>query len=172
MNKLLPELAKIETEYFDLCNHLPPIPLDIEVMRASSKGNVPFDSMSPNTFTLSVVRIARRITTQFTKDIDDWLDERSQELRKPLVKQLGEISVLLDDVHERLAKARFYSIEPIFRSTDSFLRVLSRGLRVFFWPSLRRERARIEAHELEIEFDRLLQKRLSWSPFWPLNQKA
>ena len=200
VNKLLPELAKIESNYFTAFDHLPPIPFDFEVMRRYSRGEIPFDPASPGSFVQAVVRMARELMPEYRQDMEAWLEKQADVLKRPLRTQLDELGVRIIDVQEALVsiRTRPFFVGQVARLTPmaaalAGISYLSAGgalalflddmigyalmavgvaslvvtpLLSFYWrdryrirTAEARERAAIEARNLERDLDRLTHER-------------
>jgi MinD-like ATPase involved in chromosome partitioning or flagellar assembly len=106
VNKILPELARIESDYFVAWRHLPPIPFDFAVMRAYTRGEVPFDTENPSPFARALVRVASSLLPELSRALDDWLQHKVVALKRPLEEQLGGLVLQISRLEDELLRLK------------------------------------------------------------------
>ena len=106
VNKLLPEYANIQSDYFTAWNHLPPIPFDFEVMRAYAHGTIPWNPRESGQFSKSIVKMTRELLPSLKNKIDSWFNTMDLEFKKPEIQQLKNIQDEIDNAIETIARLR------------------------------------------------------------------
>lgn len=89
LNKILPEFIKGYGEFMSVTKYLPPIPWDIDVVRAYAKRELAFDIDGTNDFTLALIQTSRLLLDSVCHDdIETWMEERAYSLKAPILNQL------------------------------------------------------------------------------------
>lgn len=106
VNKMLPEFAKIQRDYFTAWNHLPPIPFDFEVMRSYAHAEIPWNTEELAQFTKSIARMSYELLPEYREDINTWLNQKTEEFKQPTIKEYKEMQLKLEEAMEKLARIR------------------------------------------------------------------
>ena len=113
VNKMLPELAKIEKDYFIAWNHLPPIPFDINVMRSYSRGIIPIEFENAEAFKTSIIRLIPALLPQLKNTVQNWVLQQADIIKQPLINQLDDIKNKMKDIQEMIVNLQLSSESPI-----------------------------------------------------------
>jgi hypothetical protein len=91
-NKVLPEFAKKVGGTRVLERYLPPIPWDVEVVRAFAERKLALDTEAGSEHTLAIMRtVSSLLGERIRKEIEKWKQQKSDEIREPILIQKTEI---------------------------------------------------------------------------------
>ena len=89
LNKILPEFVRDFGEFLSVAKYLPPVPWDIDVVRAYAKRQLAFDPEGSNDFTLALIQTSRRLLESVCREeIEAWMKKKAYELKAPIMNEL------------------------------------------------------------------------------------
>jgi cellulose biosynthesis protein BcsQ len=92
LNKVLPEFAESNEDFLEISRYLPPIIWDSEVVRNYARKEIALDFESGNEYTLSIIKLIRTLFDKKLKeDLNKWLNEKSEIVKKPIFEEYQEI---------------------------------------------------------------------------------
>jgi len=119
-NKVLPEFADSVRDFFSMASYLSPIPWDKDVMLAFANRELALDTENFNEYTKAMIRTARSLTPEYTKDMDSWLRKKREVLLRPVQVQLKEVEhaikaseSALIDIQYKLARQRRRALDAV-----------------------------------------------------------
>lgn len=116
-NKILPEFADVIGEGLSVARYLPPIPWDIEVIRAFTRRDLAIDISAPNAFTLAIAQLAMGSLGDFVAGpIEEWRGRQFASTLEPTKDQLQQL---------RLAQYKLKSSGSIWRFPFDFSVILT-----------------------------------------------
>jgi len=120
-NKILPEFIKSFTEILKVVRFLPPIPWDVDVVRAFAKRKLAIDVQRGNAFTLSIMQVAGGLFGEELKQqIDTWKNNKERAIREPVQEQLQEVEELAAITESKLIDSE-YRLQDLRRRTRRVL---------------------------------------------------
>ena len=128
INKILPEFVKEFAEFMSIAKYLPPIPWDIDVVRAYAKRQLAFNLDKTNDFTLALIQAARRLLEPvFHKDIEKWTKNRAYALKAPILNQLKLAEAELEqwELTEKQSERRRRTFAILGAVTATYIVVVS-----------------------------------------------
>ena len=128
MNKVLPEFAAASGEMREFLTELPilpPIPWDIDLVRAYVKRTLAVDVDRGNLYTTAIMKTTGRLFGgRVQTEIERWAADKADSLRKPDKEWLGKTEKQLRELSEMAARVRLDSRVNEFRSRSRTAQLL------------------------------------------------
>lgn len=96
-NKILPEFTSKFSDFFEISNHLPPIPWDAEVVKEFAKGKILADSDEIYAHTLAISRILKSLFDyELEEEIEQFLSGKEAKIKNPINDELEYVEKELE----------------------------------------------------------------------------
>ncbi len=106
LNKMLPEFVKSFSDFMEIARYLSPVPWTSDVVRSYARRELALDLDEGNDYTIAIVQTLRTLLYDDARgELDDWLDQRTRDLREPITAQLKEIDRELGLLYQRRSQA-------------------------------------------------------------------
>jgi len=116
LNKVLPEFTEALGSFLQIARYLPPIPWDVEIVRAYVRRRTGIDMQRGNAATLSVLKTVGALFPDLEDKITSWRETREGEIKAPVKAQLESLEMVISLTRDELLKVGFAREELVART--------------------------------------------------------